>query len=77
MGTAKSLGGMVLNLTGRMRRTHSLSVPLKKVLRSAVTIHMLPDGKCDFARLDSQFQLTNVIAGFFPMLLFLMVSAGS
>jgi len=46
-------------------------------LRSAITIHILPDGKRHFARLDSLLQVTNVIAGFSPTLLFLMVSAGS
>ena len=38
---------------------------------------MLPDGKCDLAGLDGLLQLANMVAGFSPMLLLLMVSAGS
>ena len=38
---------------------------------------MLPDGKCDLAGLDGLLQLANMVAGFSPMLLLSMVSAGS
>ena len=31
-------------------------------LRSAVTINMLPDGKCDLAGLDGLLQLANMVA---------------